>query len=149
MFPAQMFMQECRLTILVKGRREVWGQVGYYPSCSLPMRMRRACAVKTDCFVTLVISTKTYSGMYFILTEAAVQASSSLIGLWSRSLLRVLKSFQPKQQTQKNPSPIESFPSSFETAQKILVPGTPMCSHTIDNWNTIEDRKNTPTANTA
>lgn len=45
-----MFMQECRLTSAVNGRREVGGEVGYYPSCSLPMRMGRAGAVKTDCF---------------------------------------------------------------------------------------------------
>lgn len=83
-----MFMQECRLAILVNGRREGLGKVGYYPSCSLPMRMGRAGAVKTDCFVALVISTETYSGMFFIRTEAAVQASSSRIGLWSCSLLR-------------------------------------------------------------
>lgn len=104
-----------QVTNLVKGRREVWGQVGYYPSCSLPMRMGRTGAVKTDCFVTLVISTKTYSGMFFILTEAAVRASSSLIGLWSSSLLRVLKSFQPKQQTQKSFTNWKPrFPSSLK-----------------------------------
>lgn len=28
------------------------------------MRMGRAAAVKTDCFVALVISTETYSGMF-------------------------------------------------------------------------------------
>lgn len=75
---AEILMQECRLTILAIRRREVGGEVGYYPSCSLPMRMGRAGAVKPDCFVALVISTETYSGMFFILTQAAVQASSSL-----------------------------------------------------------------------
>lgn len=45
------------------------------------MRMGRAGAVKTDCFAALVISTETYSGMFFIRTEAAAQASSSHIGL--------------------------------------------------------------------
>lgn len=45
---------------------EAWRvrQVGYYPSCSLPMRIGRAGAVKTDCFVALVISTETQSGMF-------------------------------------------------------------------------------------
>lgn len=75
---AKILMQECRLTILAIRRREVGGEVGYYPSCSLPMRMGRAGAVKPDCFVALVILTETYSGMFFILTQATVQASSSL-----------------------------------------------------------------------
>lgn len=88
---AQMFMQECRLAIVAIGRCEVWGKVGFYPSCSLPMRMGRAGAVKTDCFVALVISTETYSGMFFIRTQPAVQAGSALIGLWSCSLLRALR----------------------------------------------------------
>lgn len=91
-----MFMQECRLNILVNGRREVRGKVGYYPSCSLPMRMGGAGAVKTDCFAALVISAETYSGMCFIRAEAAVQASSSHIGLWSCSLLRGLRRQRPK-----------------------------------------------------
>lgn len=67
MSQADMFKrQECGLTIPVNGRRENRGEVGYYPSFSLPMRMRtgRAGAVRTDCFATLVISTETYSGMF-------------------------------------------------------------------------------------
>lgn len=81
-----MFMQECRLTILVNGRGEVWGQVGYQPSSSLPMRKGRAGAERADCFATLVISAETYSGMFFIRAETAVQANYSH---WFCSLRRV------------------------------------------------------------
>lgn len=86
-------MQECRLTILVNWRREARGELGYYPSCSLPMRIGRAGAEKTDCFAALVISAETYSGMFFICAEAAAAAaaagaSSSHIEPCSGSLLK-------------------------------------------------------------
>lgn len=110
MSPAQMFMQECRLTILVNWRREVRGELGYYPSCSLPMRMGRAGAEKTDCFAALVISAETYSGMFFICAEAAARASSSHIELWSGSLLEGLRRQWPK--TARADSP-RHFTTSF------------------------------------
>lgn len=110
MSPAQMFMQECRLTILVNWRREVRGELGYYPSCSLPMRMGWAGAEKTDCFAALVISAETYSGMFFICAEAAARASSSHIELWSGSLLEGLRRQWPK--TARADSP-RHFTTSF------------------------------------
>lgn len=89
---AKILMQECRLTILAIRRREVGGEVGYYPSCSLPMRMGRVGAVKPDCFVALVILTETYSGMFFYPHSGYCAGQLlSLIGLWSCSLLRVLR----------------------------------------------------------
>lgn len=105
-----MFMQECRLTILVNWRREVWGELGYYPSCSLPMRMGRAGAEKTDCFAALVISAETYSGMFFICAEAAARPSSSRTELWSGSLLKGLRRQWPK--TARTDSP-RHFTTSF------------------------------------
>lgn len=126
MSQAQMFMQECRLTILVNGRREVSGKVGYYPSCSLPMRMGRAGTVKTDCFAALVISTETYSGMFFIRTEAAGQANSSRIGLWSCSLLRGLRRQRPKTARADSLHHFSaSFPFSFSKQWTCLFPGIP------------------------
>lgn len=61
------------------------------------MRMGRAGAVKTDCFAALVISTETYSGMFFIRTEAATQANSTHTELWPCSLLRGLGGSGPTQ----------------------------------------------------
>lgn len=123
MSQAQMCMQECRLTILVNWRREGWGKVGYCPSCSLPMRIGRAGAVKTDCFAALVISTETYSGMFFIRTEAAAPASSSHTELWSCSLLRGLGGSGPTQREQTAFTTSFSFPFSKQWGS--LFPGVP------------------------
>lgn len=67
--------------------------------------------MKTDCFAALVISAETYSGMFFIHTEAAAQASSSRTELWSCSLLKGLGGSGPKQreQTAFTTSPPHSF----------------------------------------
>lgn len=64
------------------------------------MRMGRAAAVKPDCFVALVISTETYSGMFLSAPRLPRRAGSSRAELWPRSLLRGLGGSGPNQREQ-------------------------------------------------
>lgn len=124
-----MFMQECRLTILVNWRREARGELGYYPSCSLPMRIGRAGAEKTDCFAALVISAETYSGMFFICAEAAAAPGPAPLTLNSgpAHYWRGLGGSGPKQpeQTALTTSPPHSLftPLSCQTRPLFLCSG--------------------------
>lgn len=140
---AQMFMQECRLTILVNWRREARGELGYYPSCSLPMRIGRAGAEKTDCFAALVISAETYSGMFFICAEAAAAPGPAPLTLNSgrAHYWRGLGGSGPKQpeQTALTTSPPHSLFTLLpcQTLSSFSLQwGSPVCrySHAAAGW---------------
>lgn len=126
MSPAYMFMQECRLTIPVNGRREVSGEVGYYPSRSLPMRIRGAGTVKTDCFAPLVISAETYSGMFLSAPRLLGRPAPLLLDCGPAHIEGGLGGSGPKQWEQtafSTSAPLFLVP--FFKQQRCLFPGIP------------------------
>lgn len=109
-------MQECRLTILVNWRREVWGKVGYYPILLITHENGESGCCEDWLFCGPCYFNRDLQWNVFIHTEATAQASSSRTELWSCSLLKGLGGSGPKQreQTPFTTSPPHS-PFLFQT----------------------------------